>query len=97
MMFVVTVEFIIAPDFLAEFMLAMKDNARQSLEREPGCAVFDVCQHPDTTNRIFLYECYQNKQDFDDHLNSPHFLEFDQLIKDWVQEKIVQTWQRATL
>lgn len=91
-MYVVTVEFKIKPNNIATFLDAMHQQAKNSLELEDGCRHFDVCVNEKDPNHIFLYELYDDRGAFDAHLASTHFKEFDALVKDWVNEKIVNTW-----
>ena len=41
------------------------------------------------TNKVFLYEIYQDKDAFDYHLKSDHYLSFDKDVKNWVTKKTV--------
>ena len=54
----------------------------------------DVCMDQEDKNTIFLYEVYQDRKAFDDHLSSNHFKEFDSAVRDWVESKVVQTWDK---
>jgi quinol monooxygenase YgiN len=94
--FVVIVEFIVSGEFEANFHTAMIENAAASLRDEPNCEVFDVCRDPKRPERIYLYEVYGSKADFDFHLKTPHFLDFDQTVRDWVTEKKVETFERVS-
>ncbi len=94
MAYVVTVLFEIHAAHVNAFLTAMKNQARNSLEREPDCLQFDVCIDPDNPNHIFLYEIYQSAEAFQQHLDSDHFLAFDQAVRDWVVRKEVSTWLR---
>ncbi len=91
-MHVVTVDFRINPAHCAEFMRAMMDNARTSLSIEPGCRQFDVCEAATGDCRIFLYEVYDRPGDFQDHLEAPHFLDFNRRTAPWVLDKVVRTF-----
>ncbi len=93
-MFVVLVDFKIKEQFCDQFKEAMCEQARNSLNNEAECHYFDVCQDPEMTSRFFLYELYTDKNAFTAHLNSKHFKEFDQLVKEWTLEKKVQFLQR---
>ena len=93
-MFVVTVLFSIKPAHVDEFMAAMLANASTSLQDEPGCQQFDVCQSGTDDAGVFLYEVYDSQADFERHLVTPHFLAFSQQTALWVQAKAVQTYQR---
>jgi quinol monooxygenase YgiN len=94
-MFVVTVSFKLFPDKANDFQSAVLKQARNSLNFEVDCHVFDVCNDPDDATSIFLYEKYVSRAAFDVHLESDHFAEFDRLVAPWVQEKSVNTWIEA--
>jgi autoinducer 2-degrading protein len=91
-MFVVTVQFKIAPDHLPEFMHEMVANARASREIEPGCLVFDVCGDPAQAGTVFLYEIYRDEAAFQQHQREAHFLQFDKAVAPWVLKKTVKTY-----
>ena len=63
---------------LAESVLMR--NASLSLANEPRCLRFDVVKLKETDG-FLLYEIYENAQAFSDHLNTLHFLEFNDLSK----------------
>lgn len=94
-MFVVTVLFAIKPAHRGEFMAAMLANARTSLQDEPGCRQFDVCQSGADGAEVFLYEVYDSQVDFERHLVTPHFVSFNRQSAPWVHAKTVQTYQRV--
>lgn len=89
-LFVVTVQFSVAPARHAEFMREMVHNARQSRRHEPGCLAFDVCQDPARADHVFLYEVYQDEEAFEQHKRETHFLDFDRKVASWVIEKKVK-------
>ncbi len=93
-MYVVTVEFATVEAKAAEFRSAIVVNAQASREREPGCRQFDVCVDPDDISRIFLYEVYDDRAAFEEHLASAHFKAFDTLVASWVREKAVRVYRR---
>jgi len=90
--FVVTVRFTVNVEHAAAFAAAVAEQARNSLEHETGCLLFDVCRNGDDARVFFLYEKYANRAAFDAHLNTPHFLDFDTRVSTWVAEKRVETW-----
>lgn len=74
------------------FRLAILANASTSLDTEPGCVRFDVCE--DATGVVFfLYEHYVDDAAFDLHLLSPHFLAFNEASAPWVQSKRVERYR----
>jgi quinol monooxygenase YgiN len=95
-MFVVTVEFRIDATHVEAFRRAMADNARQSVQTEPGCQQFEVCVDPADATQVFLYELYDSAEAFALHLQAPHFLAFDQATRHMVQSKLVRQLQRLT-
>ena len=93
-MYVVTVRFDVRPERFDEFMPLMIDNARLSLEREPGCRTFDVCASPQGEAVVFLYEVYDDDAAFEAHLASDHFKSFDAATASMVTGKAVGLWRR---
>jgi autoinducer 2-degrading protein len=80
--------------FEAAFLDRVMAQARTSLEREPECRHFDVCQGPNDERRVFLYELYVGDAAFADHLRSPHFGAFDAVTRAWIDDKKIERWTR---
>ena len=93
-MYVITVTFTIKSAHLGEFMPAMLENAKASMEQEEGCHHFDVCSDPENPNIIFLYELYTDKSAFNSHLASTHFNDFNDKTTNWIVAKEVRAFQR---
>jgi autoinducer 2-degrading protein len=89
-MYVVTVLFEIHPQHTEEFRSLVLMNATASL-KENGCHRFDVSFSEDGL-RCFLYEFYGEKADFQTHLSTPHFKEFELRAKSLVTSKKVDTF-----
>ena len=96
-MFVITVKFVIHEKDIAKFKIRILQQARDSLELEKDCHEFDVCHDPNNKDVIFLYETYTNKKAFDVHLNSKHYLSFNEEVTPWVKEKIVTQLEKQAL
>ena len=94
-MYVVTVEFTVAPGRADAFLAAMIANARTSREVEPGCRQFDVCVDPEDPLRVFLYERYADEHAFAAHMASAHFRRFDDQAKEWIVGKVVRIYTRC--
>ena len=75
-MFIVLVRVQVRPELLGEFKTAILENARLSVQRDPGCVRFDVLQQEDDPTRWFFYEVYEREQAWIDHRESAHFLAF---------------------
>jgi len=59
-----------------EFLALIGENARKSIESEPGCRQFDVLRVAGEPSRFMLYEIYADEAAFQAHLKAPHVAEF---------------------
>ena len=75
--YVIMVDFRLQPGKMAAFRRLIDENARASVQREPGCRRFDVLTPKDQPDRIMLYEIYDNRAAFEAHLKTPHFASFN--------------------
>ncbi|MCM2370575.1 putative quinol monooxygenase [Aporhodopirellula aestuarii] len=91
-MFVVTVNFVVHADHLDAFRVAMRAQAKNSLEKEDACAQFDVCYDADKPELCFLYEKYDDAAAFAAHKQTDHFKQFDAAVGPMLVSKSVQTW-----
>jgi quinol monooxygenase YgiN len=91
-MHVITVRFVVKEAKADQFRARVLQQARDSLSKEAGCRVFDVCTDPSAPGQFFLYEVYDTAGDFDAHLQSDHFKAFDAEVADWVESKHVETF-----
>ena len=78
-MFIVLVRVQVRPELVEEFRTAILKNAELSVQRDPGCARFDVLQQEDDPTRWFFYEVYEREQAWVDHRASAHFLAFKEV------------------
>lgn len=86
-MHVVVVEFVIEPERAEAFRARILQQAKDSVEREERCRSFDVCVDPERENRFILYEVYDTPEDFEAHLETPHFKAFNAEVGPWILEK----------
>ena len=93
-MFVVAVDFRIRPECVDAFMPLMLEQAGNSLSKEPGCRMFDICQSEEDPEQIFLYELYDDRAAFDLHLASDHYHAFNSAVADLTAEKRVRFFHR---
>ena len=68
---------------VAAFLAAMLENARGSVQNEPGCLRFDVLQDGADPNRLHLYEVYRDQAAVEAHRQAPHFLRWRDTVQDW--------------
>jgi (4S)-4-hydroxy-5-phosphonooxypentane-2,3-dione isomerase len=66
-----------------EFLASMLDDARGSVNDEPGCYRFDVLVDAKDPNTLYLYEVYRDRAAFDAHLQAPHYVRWRDTVKDW--------------
>lgn len=79
----------IQPPHREAFMEAMLDDARHSVQDEPGCLRFDVLEDPDDPNRIFLYEVYRDEAALEAHRQAPHFLRWKHATRNWFDGEVL--------
>ena len=96
-MFVITVKFTTNPEDTKKFKKRMIQQARDSLNLENDCIVFDICHDPVNEDVVFLYEIYKDEAAFKVHLNSKHYLSFNEEVTPWVLEKIVSKLQKQII
>lgn len=65
-----------------EFIAAIIDDAKGSVNDEPGCLRFDVIQDADDPHRIWLYEVYEDEAAFQAHTQAPHFIKWRDATQD---------------
>jgi (4S)-4-hydroxy-5-phosphonooxypentane-2,3-dione isomerase len=94
-MYVVIVDIDVHASELDAFMREMRANARASLSDEPGCRQFEVCVDPQRPTSVFLYELYDDKAAFDQHLATEHFKRFDAVTKAMTAGKQVRILERV--
>ncbi len=88
--FAIVVTFRIQPDNVSSFKTRVLQQARDSVQKEPGCIQFDVLVDETDPTTFVLYETYVNADAFVDHKRTVHFLDFDQQVSPWVEAKEVR-------
>jgi quinol monooxygenase YgiN len=87
---VIYVEFTIKAAAVERFHALILENARLSLEREPGCRRFDVLIDAAAPNRIVLYEIYESPAAFDAHMATAHYKTFAATADDLLEGRRVE-------
>jgi quinol monooxygenase YgiN len=75
--FALIVDFRLNPGARSAFRQLVDSNARTSAQAEPGCRRFDVVEPRDESDRVVLYEIYDDEAAFGAHMRSPHYARFD--------------------
>ena len=83
--FVVIAEFVVKEGLMDTFLTHAFDDARHSVDEEPGCLQFDVLRAPEVPNGVLFYEVYSTKEAFDEHLATPHVARFRAILSDHVE------------
>lgn len=66
----------VEPRYLNEYLAILKTEAAASVRLEPGViCIFPMAEQAEPT-RIRLLEIYANREAYEAHLQSPHFLEY---------------------
>lgn len=73
---------------------ALQTQARNSLENEDGCRGFDVCSDPDSPDRFFLYELYDDQAAVEAHRQTPYYIKFRERIESIVKSRDLRLWNR---
>jgi (4S)-4-hydroxy-5-phosphonooxypentane-2,3-dione isomerase len=90
--YVILVDFVLEPGMRARFRRAIDANARASCGTEPGCRRFDVLEPVGEPDRILLYEIYDSRAAFEEHLKAPHLATFEAESAGLVRQKTVSEY-----
>ncbi len=82
-MFAIFISIRVKPGHMDRFLEASLDDARGSIENEPGCYRFDVLRDDSNPNLVHLYEVYQDRQAIDKHRPMPHYLKWRAMVGEW--------------
>jgi quinol monooxygenase YgiN len=63
----------IRPETRDVFVAGIKAQAEASLELEPGCVRFDVCEVVDDADHFLFYEVYEDEAAYKAHPETEHF------------------------
>jgi len=88
--FAIAVTFEIKPEFVAPFRVRILTQADDSKKNEFGCCQFDVLIDESSPTTFFLYETYVDAAAFETHKQTPHFVDYDQSVANWVASKQVR-------
>jgi autoinducer 2-degrading protein len=91
--FLITVDFWLRPGALEPFLALIRDNAKRSLDDEPGCDRFDVLIEKGEPDHVLLYEIYKDRAAFDLHLKTRHFAEFNAASQAYVLDKKIVEYE----
>jgi quinol monooxygenase YgiN len=93
--YVIIVDFKLKPGGMEDFRRLIDANARDSCWTEPGCRRFDVCVPNGESDRVLLYEIYEDRAAFDAHLKTAHFDVFNRESTPLIASKTVAEYSLA--
>jgi quinol monooxygenase YgiN len=94
MSFAVIVTFKVHNADIAAFMPLMVKQAKNSLELEPACRIFEIWQHSGDENTVKLYEVYDDAAAFQAHLDSDYFKAFDKVVASMIAHRNIERLDR---
>jgi quinol monooxygenase YgiN len=86
--FVVIAEFQVKKECLPAFLAAARQDATQSMAKEPGCRQFDIVVPDGDSGHVVFYEIYDDRKAFDAHLETPHLAAFRQAFPPLIVREI---------
>jgi len=96
-MFIITVTFIVKSENADLFQKMVLKQAENSLSEEPCCRVFEVSKRNESTSddvAFFLYEAYDTEKNFTEHLETKHFLNFNEESAKLILSKSVASYTK---
>lgn len=63
-------------EYLNEYLAILKEEAEASVRLEPGVISIFPMQVKENLNQIRIVEIYANKDAYESHLNTPHFIKY---------------------
>ena len=96
-MFVLLVQIDVRPELLADLRPLMLENARRSVERDPGCLRFDVHQLEGSETRFVYYEVYESEAAWQAHRRSAHYLAYQAVAERALTSRTLTSLQPVRL
>ncbi len=83
---VLWVECIVKPEYRAEFLEALWEDANGALDNEEGCLRFDVTVDSANPNRYMLFEVYRDAAARQVHREAPYLKRVAAGLGEWLAE-----------
>ena len=91
-MYGVFAAFQMQPEHRDDFIDALLDDARGSVETERGCVRFDVLRDEEDPNKVHIYEVYRDRAAVEAHGQPPHRLRWVETTREWRAGPAVIRW-----
>ncbi|MDX9903573.1 MAG: antibiotic biosynthesis monooxygenase [Bacteroidales bacterium] len=82
-MIVTCVHVNVKPENVQDFIEAMRENHRGSIQ-EPGNMRFDVLQQADDPCRFMIYEAFETEEAVKEHKKTPHYLKWRDAVTEFM-------------
>lgn len=92
--FVLVVEFTLRPGTAGDFIPLIVANAKESLQHEIGCRLFDVVHAADNADQILLYEVYDDERAYNLHREMAHVKNFFKSATPMIADRKVRAFER---
>lgn len=79
----------INPVQLDDFIVAVKEEMKASLEIEPGVLAIYAIADKTESNKITFVEIYENERAYQLHRNTPHFQKYFNTTKDMIINRVL--------
>jgi 4-carboxymuconolactone decarboxylase len=76
---------VIEPAQLDNYKAILKEEIEASVKLEPGVLTLYAVSEKENPNHITILEIYANKDAYQSHLKTPHFLKYKNATKDMVK------------
>ena len=74
----------VKPEYIPQFLAAIRDNAEHATADEPGCLRFDVIQDRDDPTCFRFHEVYRDEAALAAHRQTPHFRRYIAAAEPWM-------------
>lgn len=75
----------IDPNQLEAYLVLLTEEIEASIEKEPGVLMLHAVSVKDAPEKVRILEVYANKQAYEAHIQTPHFLKYKTLTAGMVK------------
>ncbi|OOG68838.1 putative quinol monooxygenase [Flavobacterium sp. A45] len=83
---------VINPEDLKNYQIALKEEIETSIKIEPGVLTLYAVSERDNPNHITILEIYKDRDSYNLHIKTPHFIKYKDYTKDMVKSlELIET------
>jgi len=80
------------PEDLKNYQIALKEEIETSIKIEPGVLTLYAVSERDNPNHITILEIYKDRDSYNLHIKTPHFIKYKDYTKDMVKSlELIET------